>query len=506
MTAAPRFRSTWLWLLALLPGDLVVVMDLVHGAFRPGVWLARMAPALLVLWLVAWSSLNDSALAVRLRKELRLLLFPGLLLLLSSGGGLVVDVVPPFGLFSGVMHAVWTLALVLPAAALLNPMVREYERDTLAALLVTPRGTRAFAEKFALGALVVVLSWLQLSTSQPRFSELWNYGLAGHALAVVSVPTWFLLGKKEGSTLGLVILVPFLAAAPVALLGTARLVMVELIVYGGVVLALFPWALRRGLLAPGLDEHMAVPGGSWARRLPPLNGAELVAQREAFILGGVGALASLVICALEGTEEAKMVLFMVGVLVAALSPSLAFAEAQSQGTLEPLLVMRPRREVFRLKALSSLAVMMLACVLVPLLLLLATGTRGEVGDALAWCCAMGFVWSLGLAVSVHVSGAAGASSVALGLAFIGTLLLVAGFVTASLGLSAVLDTGGSDGSFLGAAFVVSTAIAVFVAWRRFVHLPAAPHRQALLGAGVGLLHALVLGIAAAVSGVLGPAV
>jgi hypothetical protein len=493
----PRFRMSWLWLLTLLPGDVVVVMDLVHGAFRPGVWLARFSPALLVLALVAWSSLTNSPLAVRLRTELRLALFPALLLLVSSGSGLVLDVVPFDGLLAGLMHAVWALALVLPAAMLLTPMVREYERETLAALLVTPRGARAFGEKFALGAGLVVLSWLQLSPSQPRFSELWYFELAGHVLALATVPTWFLFGKKEGATLGLVVLVPFFAVMPVAWFERPTLVTIALVVYGLGMLALFPRALRRGLLAPGIDERLAV-AGVWApRTLSPLLAAELSAQREALILASVGVFGFFGVLLCDGREGAPMVLFMLSVLTAALSPSLAFAEAQRLGTLEPLLVLRPRREVFRLKVLTSLGLTLVASVVLPLLILLATRGEGRASDAAGWLVAIGFVWSLGLVSSVHSPGAAISFSASLGIAFASAVGLGLAFALTSLGVGTLLGSHAGGVSFLGATFVASMAIAVFLAWRRFVQLPEPSPRAALLGAGVALFHAVVMGAAAA---------
>ena len=44
-----RFPMLSLWLLTLIPGNAVVLLDLQHGVVRPTVWFARFVPALLVL-------------------------------------------------------------------------------------------------------------------------------------------------------------------------------------------------------------------------------------------------------------------------------------------------------------------------------------------------------------------------------------------------------------------------------------------------------------------------
>ncbi len=500
--APSRFPMAALWLLALVPGNAVVLLDLAHGVVRPAVWLARFVPALLVLALVGWSERATSPFAARLRKELRLTLFPGLLLLGASGVGLWSDLFPPGGGLAGLVHTMpWVLALVLPASSLLTPMTVEFERDTLSALWLSPRGARAFAEKYALGAGLVVLSWVQLSACTPGSPELWWFGLGGHVLAVATVPAWFLLGKKEGTALGLVTLVPFVVASPAALLDVS--VVPTLATYGVVMLALVPWALERGLLAPAIGEQAAVPGATWASRgVPPLLAAELSGQRETLILVGVGVASFAGVRLVDGHEAAPMVLFFLSAIAAALSPSLAFAEAQRLGTLEALLVLRPRRAVFRLKVLTSLAVTLVACVLAPLLLLNVAGSTGRVDDVLGWLVGIGFVWSVALAVSVHLSGAGTALGTAMGLAFFGALAQVALFVGVSLGLSWLLDRPLSSSHLLGATMVGTAGIAAFIGWRRFVHLPVAPARLALLGGGLSLLYAAVMGAAGVVGGLI----
>lgn len=497
-----RFPWASLWLLVLLPGNGVVLFDLAHHVVRPGVWLARFVPAFLVLAVVAWAQLGKSPFALRLRKELRLAQLAGLLLLLSSGLGLWSDVLQGSAAWRGLVHTLpWVLLFVLPAATVMIPMTVEQERGTLAGLLSSPLGARAFAEKFAVAAGLVVISWSQLIAADAPSREAWWFAFLGHVVALATVPTWFFFMRKEGTTLGAATIVPMLVAAPAGFFEQAGPLAASVAVYAVLMLALLPRAVRRGVMAPTLDDQLGVGARTLTPRLvPPLIAAELNAQREAVVLALVGVLGFFGVLALNGTTEASMTLFMPCAIGAALSPGLAFAESQRTGTLEALLVMRTRRSVFLLKALASLAVTMVACGVLPVALLLVAGVQGSPSDSFGWLLAMVFVWAVGLVAAVHTTGAAHATGAAVGVAFIGFVILMLAFGLVSLVLGSMLDSRSSGGGFVAAVFAGTAGIAILVAWRRFVLLPDRPVRGALWGAGASLFHATALGVAAALSG------
>jgi hypothetical protein len=503
-TTKTRFPMFALWLLTLLPGNAVVVLDLAHGVVRPAVWAVRFAPALLVLTLVLWAQVRSSPLALRLRHELRLALGPGLLLFVTSGAALCLDAVP-----DGVVHELlrtmpWVLALVVPSAMVSMPMIAERERGTLHSLLISPLGARAFAEKFAVAAGLVLLSWVQLSAGGQRGTEVWWFALGGHLLALATVPTWFFLTQDDETSLGFVVLAPFVAVAPASLLVEWAMIPVGFL-YVAVMLALLPFALRRGLAAgaPAWLRRSA-PGLSFLERwASPVLAAELRGQRDAVALSGAAVLAFTVISLMGDAEAATMALFFFCGAATVLSPSLAFTEAQRLGTLEAQLIAQPRRQVFVRRAAASAFTTALAAVLVPLAVLVAT--RGfSLNGAAAWALSIGVLWTIGLAAAVHFGsvGTALASGIgaAAGLLFAHGGLFVLSFLGTMSALEDRLDrVFPAAGLFLSASLVVLAVAALLVAARRFLRSDRFEPRVLFSAAAVSLTHAAVLGAASVVA-------
>ncbi len=499
--AVAGFPTVGLWLLALIPANVVMLLDLQHGSVRPLAWLARFVPALLLLALVGWAQLRTGPTAIRLRRELRLSLGPAMMLLLGGGAALALDVLSGSGQALARAAAFMT-AIIVPTAVVLLPMSAERERGTLLPLLASPLGARAFAEKFAVAALVIVVSWIQLSAAGDRGSELWWFALAGHALPLLTVPTWFFLLQNDGMTLGYVVVTPVLIAVPIALLGSSVAIGC-VVVFGFAMLAGLPAAYRRGAaVGPPLWLQGDVPGLSGLERLaPPLLRAALHAQRPAVMISAAG-VAGFVAIAAWGRDSAvaPLPLFIFSGCAAMLSPSLAFAEARRVGTLEAELVAQPRRQVFARRALLSGLTTAVLCVALPGALV--AGVVGVTGPmVMAWCVAMLVLWSVGLAASVHQTSAGSA--------------LVAGFAVAGiagvgqLGLCALAAwataswVGGDpfvSRAFLAAALAGGAAVAFAVGCRRFLAADRFEPRIAVAAVTISLLHAAVLGMSSALVG------
>lgn len=495
LTPAPRFNPASLWLVGLVPGNAAVLLDLLHGVLRPGVWLARFMPALAVLALVAFAQWRDTPLAVRLRKELRLVLPVGVGLLVISGAGLLAWLFE--GALAGLIHSIsWTLSGVLVTTVLLTPFTLEAERGTLASLVLSPLGARALAEKYAVAALLVVASWAELSVSEVWGTELWWIGLAGHVVPLATAPTWFFLSRKDATSLGFVTMVPFVVVALPLMLGAGAGVVVPLLVaYMVVMLALLPRVVRRGVLAPTLGETSDVPGlPALERRASPLVGALLREQRESVVLGFVAVVAPLAVFAIGGVEEAPFVSFVLSACVAALSPGLAFSEPGRVGTLDHQLALRPRRRVFLERAVASLVVTLVSAGVVPLAMLggLQLVTADGVG---AWAVGVLLVWCTSLLAAVFSSNAGVSLVSGLGLAaaiFLSHFAVYAGLL---LGIGGLVPARGG-GQYLWATFVIAALLSLGLAWWRFVHQPARVGPRALVAVGASLFSAAAFGVAA----------
>lgn len=495
-----RFPLHSLWLLLLIPGNVLVALDLAHAVVRPGVWLVRFAPVLLVLAVVAFAHAAASRLAIRLRKELRLALPMALLALTSSGAVLCVDALPEGGLREVLRTLPQVLALVLPVALVLMPMSAERERGTLQELLTLPGGGRAFAEKFALAALLVVVSWLELSTVAERGSDLWWFALGGHVLALATAPAWFFSAPDEGTALGFVVLLPFfLAGIPALVWAPAALPVVAL--YAVLMLAWLPHAIRQGAAAPPpLWMRVSSSALPWVERLAsPLWRAELRGQRDALSLNAFAALAYVTIQLANDASraEASMVLIAFCAVAALLSPVLAFTEARRVGTLDTELSMRPRAEVFLRRAKGSLLCTGLASVVMPWVLMAPETFSDAWHMALLLTLMMSLAWTVGLAVAVHLRGVGTALAAGLGL---GVAMLVSHeglLVLTSWGTQRALNLEAwpNLAPFLLASLVVNGAMAAAVAARRFLKADRLEPRVILGAVALSLTHAAVLGAA-----------
>lgn len=483
-----RFPVASLWLLVLLPGVLV--------ALQGEVQLARSVPSLVVLTVVALAERGRTALAVRLRKEARLILPFGVALLGASALPQLEPLIDfgPARLLVGFMP--WVLASVLVASVLLQPLVREVECGTLGALLLSPGGGRALVEKYALSALVVVASWAQLSASNAATTELWWFGLGGHLLPLATVPTWFFLTRNEGAALGLVMLAPFAAVAAPGLLGADLRVLVGVLaLYAAAVLSALPAAVRRGVHAPALGEGADVPGlASLERRGSPLVRAAVREQRESVLFMGLLVVVTSVVWLLDGRDEAAMLAFGLAACTAALSAGLAFAEPRRLGVLELELAARPRREVFRRRALTALLVTGLGALVVPGVVLAALGGFAP-SSAPGWALAMLVVWSCSLAFATTGRAVGTALVGGLGLAF---LVFVMNFAFV-LGAAWLVDVTPSevDGRLLWAALAVSAVLALVGARWRFVEQPQAGWRAWSVIAVAQLVSSTLFGLASA---------
>lgn len=452
-----------LWLTILIPAVLATALgaapDLMH-----------LAPLLGLLPFVAWAERTRSPLAIRLRTNLRLALIPGVLLLLITGSSVLLGAPLTPALHDVVLTLVPMLALVLPSATLLALLDGEREAGTLEPLFASPLRRRALVEKWAVGALLLGVSFAQLTGFNSREDLVW-LGLAGYALPLASAVSCFLVVRTRGGALGLTLIVPLFTGLTLARWSHAA-VQLFLAGYGLTMLALLPWLLRRGISAPTLDELFPELPVRGLKRLPPFFFAELTSQRDALLCALVGWLSFGMLHGLDARPSAPAVLALVCLFAAALSPVLAFSESRREGTLDWLLSVRPRRHVFISKALLSGGFVLVCCVGVPVLLQLLTHSTVNAGP---WLLSMFFAWAIALAVSMYARGAGsglGFSMLAVGAAF--------SVVTAAFVAPAFLGGSFSDGRLLAVAFGLTALAAIVHAWWRFVRVPLAPVRGVAL--------------------------
>lgn len=502
----PRFSATWFWLFCLVPADAALLLDLFHGVRQPMVWVARFLPAFTVLGVVAFAQLRDSALALRLRKELHLVWPAGLGLLLVSGAPLLGSTLEPGLLRAQLAVTPWLVSGVLVPVVLLWPLASEVEHGTLGALVVSPRGAQALAEKYALGALLVVLSRAQLSSAEgleaPHpWPQLWLLGFATHVVPLVTVPTWFFLTKRAPSALALTLMAPLAVAA-----GAWRLdagpqgLFVALGAYAVLVLAALPWVLRRGALALGLSEGRdALAPLRLGRSAPPLFDALVSEQREAAVFVVLVIVAAVAQWAMGTVTQSAPLAFVLSACLAALSPGLALAEPRRLGVLEHQLTVRPRAEVLVQRAGASLGFTLAGAVVVPLVVLrLFEAPEVAAGP---WLVAMGVVWALSMLVAARSSSAGMTLAAGLGLS---ALVLASHFALFMLGrwaLGYFLQAAPGAPQLLAASCVFTALLAGGLGWWWFVRQPsAAAWWWATCFAGVaGLASAALFGAASTIA-------
>lgn len=502
----PRFAATWLWLFSLVPADAALLLDLFHGVRQPMVWVARFLPALTVLGVVAFAQLRDSALALRLRKELYLAWPAGLGLLLVSGAPMLGSTLEPGLLRSQLAVTPWLISGVLVPVVLLRPLASEVEQGTLGALVVSPRGARALAEKYALGALLVVLSRVQLSAAEglgaaSPWPSPWLVGLATHVVPLATVPTWFFLMKRAPSALALTLMAPLAVAA-----GTWRLdlgprgLFWALGALCALVLAALPQVLRRGALAPAPSEGrdaLAPLRLGW--RAPPVLHALISEQREAVafvVLIVAGAMAQ---WGMGAVTQSAPLAFVLSACLAALSPGLALAEPRRLGVLEHQLTVRPRAEVLVQRAGASLGFTLVGAVVVPLVVLSILGAP-EV-SAGPWLVVIGVLWALSMLVASRSSSAGTTLAAGLGLS---ALVLASHFLMFMLGrwaLGQLLQSAPNAPQLLAASCVFTGLLAAGLGGWWFVRQPSvtAWWRATGLAAVAGLASAVLFGAASTIA-------
>jgi hypothetical protein len=323
-----------------------------------------------------------------------------------------------------------------------------------------PSGPRVFGIKFALSATLVCLSWLLLQAT-PMESDAWWFALGGHLVALVTVPTWFLLARSEAATLGLAVLVPYFLLLPVGYFSRA-LVLPMAALYGMVVLGLVPWATRRGV-ASGLPSWLSSTSFGGPRRLL------IREQRDAMWMTLIGLIAGGVLSFEGSTEGAALMIFVFCAVSAVLSASLAFAEARRQGTLEVELAAWARRRVLVQRAMGSLFVTVLLAIVTPLTCI-AIVDKLTPAIALAWTLMMLVTWCVALAASVHVASAGAGVVAGLGAMVLLFFAQVWGFGGAFLFTARTLRMGSSAMTevLLPLSLLVLGGTALFVAAQRFL--------------------------------------
>lgn len=500
MTMSPpvslKFSARVWWLLTLLPANVLAISELNHGRFAAPRWFGAFAPVLPLLALVAWAEWTQSSRAVRLRTELRLVMPMAVLLLVANGLGAVVPLVLPSA--AGLAQTLSEVfSLIAPAAVILVPLTWEAERGTLPMLMTSPLAGRVLAEKFGVGALVIVASWLQVTLASGAGDDGWWFALAGHVVALTTALPWFFFAKKDVSSLAFTLLAPMLVVAPFAWFEWLPGIVGSLVVYMVTMLALVPRAVRRGVFGPGFGESWVLNGpGGPERRLAPLLGAELREQRESVLLG---VLAIAVAVALSGHRELQIgMLFFLSATAAALSPAQAFAEARRMGTLELRLSLVPRARVFREKALVSLLVTVVMSIVAPVALLMSIGSM-QLSAVPVWAIEVLVVWAIAFAVSIELSGAAAALAIS---ALISGGVMVASvsvFIAGFIGGTYASGRDGAGSEYLGPLMFIVLVSALVVAQQRFVALR--PLRRLMTVAiPFVLFSALSLGGAAALTG------
>lgn len=495
-------RAAW-WLLAFIPADVLVALDLERGVYRPTTWLARFVPAALVLALVAWAELTRTAVALRIRKELSLALPFGLPLLVVSGLALLVDALPPATLPGAMANGlVVPLSGLFAIAAVLLPFVTELTSETWAALRTSPQGARALVEKFALAAALLLVAWLQLTCAHPSAEEL-AFGLACFGVALT-----FSLGALRWLQHGLLAVVASLTLAMV-LAGAVELhhdwpVAASLVGLAAGALALTSLlTVRRWWNQLPLVE--AQPGSTtsaarWLSRVSWPWRAELEPLRVALWLPLVG-VAGTVLFAIDRADSSlanavAMPMFIGCASAALLSPAIVFSEARRAGTLELLLTVQPAKTVFARKVSAAAAFAALSSVALPAAVS-SLSTQVSI-DSLPWALAMAFLFAVGLVVALHARQATVALFVAAAAA---GALGIAQFVLAegSAAFTHVLLHSGNpfdgllDARHLAATFVGTTGLLLALAWWQFGD-PRGGARKTALGVGLCLAQAVVIAV------------
>lgn len=451
------------WMLLLLPGNVLVALDVARGVIRFDIWLLRFMPALLVLAVTAWAAFTHTPAATRLRKELRLALPVGLPMLLVSSVALCADTYDAAAYRTSVVNGLWVIGQAfLSPVVVVVPWVLELRSQTWTQMLAQPLGRRALLEKFTLSAGLVVVSALTASVGDTSIDR--HFLPMAHVLALSAALPLFLLLRNGflaiSSTFVLLVVqrvgVKDLAAKwPVGSVG----LQVVLITFVIALLLVLPRQLRRLPLVEA-DYSSTARAGGWLRFALPWR-AELEPLRLLLVLPALGLL-GLLGFTFDGGDGAALPLFVCCATVALLSPGIVFSEARRLGTLDPLLAVLPRRVVFQRKLVASGLFTLVTCVVLPTVAMRLTRT-GHWADLVAWLVGMGFLFAVGLVVAHFTKHAALTLSVGGGVAAV-----LAGAQTALAEGSVVLLRGEFlQGHLLAASFVGTSLVLMAMAWLNF---------------------------------------
>lgn len=492
-----RLPTSALWLLSLLPGCMLVVLDLARHVVRPEVWTVRFFPAGVLVLLAAWAERTPTPFARRMASTFRQTWEAGVTLMLGTGLGLLLDAVPReffFGLVSG-----WAMiaGLSLPAVMLAYLLWTETAHGTLAVNLTQPLARRWMVEKFSLVALMVTLAWLQQVAAWKLDSPEGRLLLAATLMPLSGTLLWWALTRNAVLT-GLLagfpsLLVMFGAVLEEDFGDWVQPVAVGVMAVIGVVsLALTPRLLRTWPLTDntlGTDHPMVA-----LRRLPIRWSAELLPQRLLFFFPFIG-LFSVLVTPADENHATSLMLVILSVGAAALSPGIALTEGLRNGTLDLEYALRPRAAVFTRKVASAAMMVLFVSVIAPLALqeldVAVDGVphRHEPLEWLGWALMMGFVFI----VSTLLSSTQRHAGATLMLSVVGAFVLA----VVQVGLTetvTVLTFNEFAGSRLhAAAFVNTSLILMALTWVREVKLQRAPKWVA--GAlALCLLQAIALGV------------
>lgn len=467
------------WMLVLLPGNVLVALDLARGVVRFDTWLLRFAPAMFILGFIAWAEFTRSPAATRLRTELRLAMPTALPMLLLSGASLCSDAYARDGAWGGFIRTAPALLLLfVPGAALIAPWSTELRARTWEHLLTQPRGRRVLFEKYVLSVSLVVNSAVQLTALLERDADLFTCALLGHFFAAASTLPLFLVVRHGFMS---VMLTGVLGAAvlasgdlaynwPVAGWVSMALVFATTVV----LLVLTPRGLRRLPLVEA-ELGSTPPAAKWLTLSWPWR-AELEPQRLLLALPFVGVLAMLG-ATFDGQEGAALPLIVCCATVALMSPGIVFSEARRLGTLDPLLAVLPRRVVFQRKLVASGLFTFATCVALPAVAMAVMPpstslvTDGNpppllvtaLAEGMVCLVAMGFLFSVGLVVANFTTHAAVTLSMGAGAA----LVLAVAQTALAVGSVFLLRDEFLDGPLLAASFVGTSLVLVAMAWLHF---------------------------------------
>lgn len=487
-----------MWLITLLPVNILVLLDLRGEVIRPHIWAARLIPSLLALAPVAWATYSKTPRVLRIRKELRLLAPTVLLLLGASGLHLVGDAPMPLWLRAAIRLCAVLLTVSTVGAVAVVGWSEEARLGTLNAWVMSPRTAPMGLEKLALAAYFVVVSYLNVAGgAHSAFGEEYPE-LIAHLLAVTVGPAWFFLFRSTAYA-ALMAMVPFVLMGVSSVLHLDWAVQAAEWLMGAYALTMLATTVTR-------FKNVTAPPPEWTTRtlharhtlwrLPPPLRVEQHLLYVATILPMMMPVVTCLLILTQGHADGLFVgLALAGGGFAFLAPPLTLTEAKQQ--LDQELVLHPRWVLFRRKLLSSLTVTAVGGIAVPLVLGLGTANHISTQAVAGFVVVTLMCWAFSVALSTATSGGV------LVLAGVGVMfILVPLQIGSELGGASLIATNGQHlvdlkAPQILASLAVTIPAALAFAWRRFVHLAPRPVRDALVLTAACATYAFLLGLVSA---------